>query len=415
MQRPWAASHPAKSIAPALALALVMLCGGPALSQETVRPEFGSPLMAAQELLRAGKHKDALARLREAEAVPNRTAYETYLLDRLRGSAAAGAGDDATALTAFDAVLASGRVQGAERLQILEALAGTAFRLKNYPRAITYADRHSTEGGRSAGLDRLRINAYYLSGDHAGVVKLLQRDVQAAEKPEPQVDETLLRMLAASQAQLKDDEGYLATLEKLLRYHPKKEYWADALPRVARQAGMLDRSGIDLLRLMLATQTLESAEQYMELGQLAVRAGVPAEARRVVEAGYAAGLLGTGTEADRHKRLRELATKQASEDQATLKPDVVGRPPEAVAATGLALVSIGRFDQGLPMVEQALAKPGLRRAEETRLHLGQAYLAAGQPARAAEAFAAVTGSGPFPTLARFWRLYALAQGGGAKP
>lgn len=389
----------------ALLLSIVLSAG--AWAQETVRPEVGKPMQAAQELMRAGKYKDALARLREAEAVPGRTPYETYLLDRMRGSAAAGAGDDATALAAFESTLATSYLQKPERLQILEALAGTAYRAKDWKRVISFAERHAAEGGASASLDKLRLNAYFQSGDYAGVVKALQSQVQAAEKPQPQVDESTLRMLAASQAQLKDDEGYLATLEKLLRYHPKKEYWADVLARVARQPGMLDRQALDYLRLSFATQTLEDGERYVELATLAMQAGLPAEARRVIESGYAAGVLGSGAEADRHRRLRDLATKQAAEDVASLKPDVVGRTPDANLAVGQALVSIGRIDQGLPLIEQSVGRSGLKRPDEARLHLGQAYLAAGQPEKAAEAFAAVTTSGPVATLARLWRLHAL--------
>ena len=43
----------------------------------TLRPEVAKPLAAAQELLKAGNATDAMPKLAEAEAVPNRTAYET--------------------------------------------------------------------------------------------------------------------------------------------------------------------------------------------------------------------------------------------------------------------------------------------------------------------------------------------------
>lgn len=385
-------------------------------AQDTVRAEVGKPLQAAQELIRGGKPRDALARLREAEAVPNRTPHESYLIERLRGSAAAAAGDDATAMAAFDAALASGRVQGAEKLTILEALAGTAFRSKDYKRAIAYIDQHAAEGGSSANLDRLRLNAYYLGGDYAGVVKVLKREVQLAEKPAPQVDEATLRLLAASQAQLKDDDGYLETLVLLLRYHPKRDYWADALSRIARKPGLLERHGLDFLRLGFAVQNFDKAEDYVELAQLALQAGLPAEAQRVVEAGYAARLLGTGADTDRHKRLRDLASRQTAEDRGSLKADVVGRQPDAVFNTGLALASMGRSDEGLPLMEQAMARTGLKRPEDARLHLGQAYLQAGKANKAAETFGSLTGlSGPVGVLARFWQLHAQARPTGHSP
>ncbi|KAB2839324.1 MAG: hypothetical protein F9K47_16180, partial [Burkholderiales bacterium] len=91
-------------------LALALVFTGAALflapvaqAQEAVRPEIGKPLKAAGDLLKAGKHKEALAKIREADAVGNKTANETYLLERMRGSAAAGAGDVPAAIKSFEA------------------------------------------------------------------------------------------------------------------------------------------------------------------------------------------------------------------------------------------------------------------------------------------------------------------------
>src|SRR6266853_3265923 len=115
-----------------LLAAVLMLAAGLAQAQETVRPEIGKPLQAAQELLKESKYKDALAKVREADAVGDRTPYENYILDRMRGTAAAGAGDDATAVKSFEAVLSSGRLQTAEKLPILEATANASYRAKDY-------------------------------------------------------------------------------------------------------------------------------------------------------------------------------------------------------------------------------------------------------------------------------------------
>src|SRR6185295_5874153 len=43
---------------------------------QSVRPEVGKPLQAASELLRAGKAKEALGKIREADAVGGKTAAE---------------------------------------------------------------------------------------------------------------------------------------------------------------------------------------------------------------------------------------------------------------------------------------------------------------------------------------------------
>src|SRR5439155_26319575 len=87
---------------------------------EALRPEVGKPLQAAQDLLKSHDYKGAIERIQQADAIGNKTAYESYIIARMRGAAAAGAGDNDTAAAAFDAVLASGKLPPAERLGIIE-------------------------------------------------------------------------------------------------------------------------------------------------------------------------------------------------------------------------------------------------------------------------------------------------------
>src|SRR3981081_3826473 len=64
---------------------------------QAARPEVGKPLQTAIELLKAKKAKEALAKAREAQSVPNKTPYETYMVTRGIAQAAAGAGEPALA------------------------------------------------------------------------------------------------------------------------------------------------------------------------------------------------------------------------------------------------------------------------------------------------------------------------------
>jgi hypothetical protein len=48
---------------------------------------------------------------------------------------------------------------------------------------------------------------------------------------------------------------------------------------------------------------MKSTEEYVESAQLSLQEGFPAEASKIIDQGYSAGLLGTGPDAARHKRL----------------------------------------------------------------------------------------------------------------
>ena len=124
------------------------------------------------------------------------------------------------------------------------------------------------------------------------------------------------------------------------------------------------------------------------------------------EAGYAAGKLGTGAEAGRHKRLRDMANKQAAEDEKSLNADVIGRSAEALVNTGQALVSAGRVDEGIELIDKGIAKGGLKHPDAAKLHLAQAYLIGSNKSKAVEVFKSIKGADGVGDLARLWAIQA---------
>lgn len=392
--------------------ALLVLGGGATLAQEGLRPDVGKPLQAAQELIKAQKFREALAKVRDAEAVPNKNASENYMIERMRIAAASGAGDAETAAKSFEALKASGRLPAADQVRILESLTGAFYRAKDYAKAVTWGKRYLAEGGTNGQIRTLLIQSQYLSGDYAGATKELVVEVQGDERAGRVPPEDRLKLLLNAAQRINDNGSYVMAMERLVTHYPKKEYWADLLGRVQRKPNFSDRLALDTYRLMLAAGSMRNAGDYMEMAQLAVQAGLPGEGKLVVEKGFAAGVLGTGaaTEADRHRRLKDLVVKRTEEDKQTM----AARQAQATAAkTGSELVDIG-FGQaflgepkkGIALMEQGIAKGGLKRADDAKLHLGIALLMAGEPGRAQTVFKTVTGSDGPADLARLWSLLA---------
>ena len=102
----------------------------------------------------------------------------------------------------------------------------------------------------------------------------------------------------------KDIVGETFALERLVSYYPKKEYWVTLLNRMQRKPNFSDRLALDTYRLSLATGSMSAANDFSEMAQLALQAGSGAEAKQVIDKGFAAGVLGAGPEAERHKRLQ---------------------------------------------------------------------------------------------------------------
>jgi len=393
----------------AASLALGVVAAG---AQEGLRPDVGKPLQAAQDLIKAQKYKEALAKVRDAEAVPNRTANETFLIERMRIAAASGAGDAETAAKSFEVLKATGKLPAADQVRMLESLAGAFYRAKDYAKTVVWGKRYLAEGGTNGQIRTLVIQSQYLSGDYAGATKELVVEVQGDEKAGRAPAEDRLKLLLNAAQRVNDNGSYVMAMERLVTYYPKKEYWADMLGRVQRKPNFSDRLALDTYRLMLATGSMRNAADYMEMAQLAVQAGLPGEGKQVVDKGFAAGVLGAGApaEADRHRRLKDLVAKRTEEE----KQAMAARQTEATASkSGNDLVDVG-FSQvftgepkaGIALMEQGIAKGGLKRADDAKLHLGIAWLMAGQNARAQTVFKTVTGTDGTADLARLWSLVA---------
>ncbi|MCX7169662.1 MAG: hypothetical protein NTY41_05045, partial [Proteobacteria bacterium] len=344
-------------------------------------------------------------KIREADTAANKTAYETYLIERMRGSAATGAGDNETAIKAFEAVIASNKAPAADQLKIVESLAGTYYRARNYAAAAKWATRYFRDGGGSAQMRTLLIQAYFQSGDVTNAAKEAQADIQADVSAGRIPSEDKLLLLSNCYLKQNNAAGYSATTEKLLAYYPKKSLWAEVISRLRKKSGFSDRLSLDVYRLQLITGNLTSTADYMEMGQLALQAGLPIEAKKVVDQGYANGALGKGADVERQQRLKALVDKRLMENQKAVQEEAAAQ----AAPDGNALVSLGLNlggTKGIPLMEAGIQKGGLKYPEDAKLHLGILMIQTGQKAKAVQVLKTVQGADGTRDLANLWMLFA---------
>ena len=386
-----------------LTLAVVAAAVFGIASAQGVRPEVGRPLQQAGELLKAGKARDALAKVREAEGASGITANERLTIDRMKAAAAQRAGDFNTAIQALEAI--HPRTSGAESGQIAEQLASAYAQVRNNGKATEWMNKAMAAGNNSPTIRQLQQYLMSASGDYAAIARDAGAAVASAEQAGRRPSEDDLLRLADAQQRL-GQPGYVHTLEKLVLNYPKKDYWNAYLARLPRKSGFSPRYELDVLRLRLAAGTLSGTAEFMEMSQLLVQVGLPAEALRVAEHGFKSGALGTGPEAARHQRLRELIVRRDGEVRAGLANATAEAAAQAdgdaLVRVGMVHASIGQFDEGIKLIEQGIAKGKLRHAEEARLRLGLAKLQAGKRAAAVQTLRAVKGNDGTADIARLW-------------
>ena len=397
----------------ALAAAAVLTAALGTVQAQTVRPEVGKPLQQAGELLKAGKAREALAKVREADAVSGKSGAEQLMVDRMRAAAAQRAGDTGAAIQAFEALFP--RVSGAEAAQVAEQLAFAYSQAKDWGKTNQWIQKAQAAGSNSAQLKQLHAYVQGQSGDYAAIAREASAAVNAAEQAGRRPDEGDLLRLADAQARTNNNAGQAATLEKLLFNYAKKEYWSIYLGRLPRKSGFSDRFALDVMRLKLATGNLTKTEDFMEMAQLAIQAGFPTEGKAIIDKGFASGALGTGAPAPRHKRQRAQATHPEAEAKASIEQ----RATEAAATKdgndlvqiGYTYVTFGQADKGIPLIEQGIAKGGLKRPEDAKLRLGMALLQSGKnKQKAVQTLRSVQGNDGAADLGRLWALQANTAG-----
>jgi len=376
---------------------------------EGVRPEVGKPLQAAQAFVKQRKGREAMAEIAKAEAVPNRTAYENQVIAQMKAAASALTGDNDLVIRNNEALLASGKVAGREALPLIQGVAVAYYNKRDYAESAKWSQRYFKEGGSDPAMRTLLLQSYYLANDCNSVGKMLGSITEDSSK---KASEEELQILARCYLAQKDNAGYVAAIEKLVIYYPKASYWTDLLARVQKKPGFSDRLGLDVYRLRLATGNLKDANDYMEMAQLAVQAGVPSEAKAVLDKGYSTGVLGKGDQADRQKRLKDLVEKAVADSLRTRAQDekdaLAAKDGNDLVKVGLNYVYEGNAAKGLPLVEQGIKKGGLKRPDDAKLRLGEAQLFAGQKQRGVQTLRTVQGNDGAADIARLWVLYARA-------
>lgn len=390
-----------------------------AQQQDTVRKELYKLIdpKVVQPLMNEKKYAEVQALIAQAEAFPDRTQYENYVIDRIRLALASSTKNDAMAIETLERVIASGRLEAKENESFLQALGSYYFNAKNYPKALETFKRYQAVSSTPQAVTPAIVRAHYLSGDFAAARTELEGMIAAAEKAGKAPAEDDLRMYASALGKLKDFDGYTVALEKLVAHYPAPDLWADLLSRMSSRKGFDNRLQADLFRLIFEAAPGEmGAGEYVELAELAMLGGYPAEAKKVVEAGFAAGVLGTGSNAALHKKLRTRVTKSAADDVKTIaageKSAMAAKDGIGLVNTGFAYATMGQHDKGIDLIQKGIAK-GTKRAEEAKLRLGQAYFLAGRKDEATKAFASVKGDKNINDLARYWSLHVNRPAEGA--
>lgn len=393
--------------APTHAMAQADKADPKAENKDTLSPAVGKALAGLQDLINAKKWQEAYAKVDAADAVPNKTEFEKYIVERSRAAIASQSGDSERAVKSIAYLVDTNRLTPEEQQRYLMVLITAYYNGKDYANALKMMERYKAAGGQDPTINTLKAQAYFLQNDFATAQKILSAELENGEKTGNIAPALQYQLLLTIAVKMNDKEGVHRALEKLVTYHPTRDAWNDYLYRERSKPNFPEANLLDFYRLKLAIGIKLEPEEMVDMADLDMRAGLPAEAKKVLDEGFKAGELGKGKDAKTEKQLYDRATKGAADDiktmasgEATAQKAKDGLP---LVNLGLAYVTNGNFDKGIPMMEEGIKRGVTKRPTDAKLRLAYAYYMAGRKDDALKTFQSLTGEKDATgDLARYW-------------
>jgi Tetratricopeptide repeat len=374
-----------------------------------VSKAVAKPLAAAKDALQAKKLDEALAHVREAQgAAGEKTAYDTYVMNIMLFQIYQQKQDMADAIPVLQSAAQSQYATQDQQKVWLKNIALYYFQQKDYPKALEVADQAVKHGVNDLDTLGLIAKAEYLTGKYKDAAAEMQEIVAKQDKP----DEESLKLLWQFDLKANDDAGAAKTVEKLVTYYPKPEYWANALAPLVRMDIKDAHLQLNVYRLMNDVGVLKLPSDYAEMAEIALDAGYPGETQNVLQQAFAKNVFVEQRDKDRYQHLLEGAKQRAAKDQAqlaTVEQTAAAAPNgDALVQLGAAYISYGQNDKAVAAISKGIAKGGLKSPDEANLLLGLAQLRQKNNSAAQQAFDKVASSSNngYARLGKLWALRA---------
>jgi hypothetical protein len=382
-------------------LLVALAAVNPAFAQGKQQPSRAAakPLKAAADAIKAKKYDVAAEKLKEVEALPERSQYDEYLVHDMRGYLETRNKDYANAEKDIEANLNSPFAKQSETPAHVKQLLELNLQLKDYTKAIDFGTRAIKGGFADDATYEFLEQAYYLKGDHKATLHFVNDYVDTQIKAGKTPKERSLKTIMATCIAMKDQVCVQHAFERLVLYYPKGDYWANLINSLFTSDDYKsDLPRLQLFRLAADVNVLKNPADFTEMAQLDMDQGASSESVRVLQKGLDGNVFTEQREKDKNGRLLAAAQKRAAADQSSIQQ----RTADATAAPD------GNKDAALGLTLLSLQKGGLQNPADTQLLLGIALLKAGNKDEALKAFHAVKGDPKYERLAGLWSLHTRA-------
>ncbi len=369
----------------------------------TISPEVTKFLKPAQDAIQKKDFDTGIAKAREGLAIAKKP-YDREVALKLLGAAGGGKGDYEIYAEAWEELVTLEGVPADEKMRAYRALSQIFGKAGNYEKAVPYAKKWVDAGGGSDAYSFL-ATLYLIQKDCANGVVALEKSVEGKE-----ASETELKREYQCYTQLGQKDKQVATIETLEARFLNREYLLSLMSVYESQAAD-PHAMMNLYRLAFDQDFLTRESEYVEYADMALEAGSPAEALKVLEAGIGKSAVKLIAPTDRNSRMLKQAKELTAEDKKLIgsldKEARAGGSGEADVKVGLAFLGLGEFDKAVEAIERGL-KPErvgkVKRLDDANMNLGFAYYKLGKKDEAIKAFTAAQTDSRMARAAKVWLL-----------
>jgi Tfp pilus assembly protein PilF len=382
-----------------------------AAEQPTVSNKLAKPLKAAQDALTAKNYDEAMAKIKEAQAQPEKTPYDNWVINTFLLKVYAGKQDMANEVPIIESLAQSQYTTPDQKKLYLKSVAAYYYQTKDYNKALETASEAVKAGANDSDTMGLIARSEYLTGKYKDAAATMGDIVAKQEKP----DEESLKLLWQFNDKAGDKAGAAKAVEKLVAYYPKPEYWANALASLVNADTKDAHLQLNVYRLMNDVGVLKRGTDYAEMADIALDQGYPGEAQAALQKAFAENVFTEQRDKDRYQHLLDGAKQRAATDQASLpnneKEADAAPNGDKLVQVGAAYLSYGQNDKAVALISKGIAKGNLKYPDEANLLLGIAQLRSHDAAGAQRSFEKVGASSNsgYARLGKLWALHAGAK------
>ncbi len=374
---------------------------GPSLSAEVYK--FAKP---AQEALTKGDYETGYAQaklaLDTARGAKAPKAYDILTSLNLLAAALQGKKDYVGLADALEQINATEGAPADQKIRNYHSLAQIYGQNAVYDKAVTNTKLWIEQGNGGTEAWGFLAKLYLIQKDCTNGIVALEKSVEGKEptetdlKLEYQCYNTLGQKAKVTQA-LEALESRFFTREYLISLMANYETDTDA------------HAMMNLWRLAFDREFMTRESEFLSYSDMALEAGSPAEALKVLETGIAKGAVKIISQTDSNARRLKQAKDLTADDKkmvASLDKEArAGKSGEADVKVGLAYFGLGEYDKAAESIERGLTPDRVakvKRVDDAYMNLGVAYYKLGKKDLAEKAFKSAESDPRMARAARVW-------------